>query len=63
MDLNLGWEIDVAIRKLGIDIAKSALLVHGSGHSIPPSQTYLESGGLESISHFPESDGVSAITL
>ena len=33
MDLNLGWEIDMNISMLGIDIAKNTFQLHGSDNS------------------------------
>ena len=33
MDLNLGWEIDMIIKMLGIDIAKNTFQLHGTDNS------------------------------
>ena len=33
MDLNLGWEIDMTISMLGIDIAKNTFQLHGADNS------------------------------
>ena len=33
MDLNLGWEIDMTINMLGIDIAKNTFQLHGADYS------------------------------
>ena len=33
MDLNLGWEIDMTISILGIDIAKNTFQLHGADNS------------------------------
>ncbi len=33
MDLNVGWEIDVTVSRLGVDIAKNIFQLHGADNS------------------------------
>jgi transposase len=33
MDLNFGWEIDITVSLLGIDIAKNTFQLHGADNS------------------------------